>query len=387
MATFPVKERFDNLYNYPLGEEPPSAAPVTEVTNVRKKIDPVTGSIITGAIGSAANLIMNYSNNRANDRRQQEAYEQNLRMWHLQNQYNSPASQIARLKAAGLNPNLIYGNPDNTAQAPPSKGVSEGHAGQVDPMLAMNAMSIAKQMEVADSQIQRNQAEAMNFEAGARNYDADSLLKGEELSWRPTQRQMEQEIVRFTNMLRESEAKLTDEQRRDLSNRIDEWLKFAPQREQEFTNRLNQQIEDLNLTKEQKKYYRNLAAKISKEFEFLEKQIGVLFSPSKWKGKSLFQANYEFGVDYQFRQNSLLEIQESIQRIYSEIYNTPEFKESMKTKFELQDDWYFKLTQRLNQTFEPFKGFIDFEFNLFNSTNGVPTPKVKGQKYTPTYTM
>lgn len=30
--------------------------------------------------------------------------------WNLQNEYNSPAAQMERLKAAGLNPNLVYGN-------------------------------------------------------------------------------------------------------------------------------------------------------------------------------------------------------------------------------------------------------------------------------------
>lgn len=30
--------------------------------------------------------------------------------WNMQNDYNSPASQMARLKAAGLNPNLVYGS-------------------------------------------------------------------------------------------------------------------------------------------------------------------------------------------------------------------------------------------------------------------------------------
>lgn len=30
--------------------------------------------------------------------------------WNMQNEYNSPSGQMARLKAAGLNPNLVYGN-------------------------------------------------------------------------------------------------------------------------------------------------------------------------------------------------------------------------------------------------------------------------------------
>lgn len=35
--------------------------------------------------------------------------EHNLKMWHLQNEYNLPANQMDRLRAAGLNPNLIAG--------------------------------------------------------------------------------------------------------------------------------------------------------------------------------------------------------------------------------------------------------------------------------------
>lgn len=41
-------------------------------------------------------------------------------MWNLQNDYNSPANQVARLSAAGLNPNLFYNsvNSGNNSSAP-----------------------------------------------------------------------------------------------------------------------------------------------------------------------------------------------------------------------------------------------------------------------------
>lgn len=207
MATFPVKERFDNLYNYALGEEPPSAAPVTEVTNVRKKIDPVTGSIITGAIGTLGNLIMNYSNNRANDRRQQEAYEQNLRMWHMQNEYNSPASQIARLKAAGLNPNLIYGSPDNTAQSPPAKGVSEGKAGQVDPMLAMNAVQIASQIKLQDAQ--------------AKDLIASAALKEEQVNTEKSEQNYFESYSRFAESSANEKDEIVSEMQQMFDTKFD----------------------------------------------------------------------------------------------------------------------------------------------------------------------
>lgn len=39
----------------------------------------------------------------------QYAYNQELNAWNLSNQYNTPKSQMERLKEAGLNPNLVYG--------------------------------------------------------------------------------------------------------------------------------------------------------------------------------------------------------------------------------------------------------------------------------------
>ena len=36
--------------------------------------------------------------------------EHNMKLWNLQNEYNLPINQVERLKAAGLNPNLLAGN-------------------------------------------------------------------------------------------------------------------------------------------------------------------------------------------------------------------------------------------------------------------------------------
>lgn len=41
------------------------------------------------------------------------AYERGLDMWNRANEYNKPVAQMGRLKEAGLNPNLIYGNVSN----------------------------------------------------------------------------------------------------------------------------------------------------------------------------------------------------------------------------------------------------------------------------------
>lgn len=55
-----------------------------------------------------------------------EMYDRQLRdnhnQWTLQNDYNSPQSQMQRLRDAGLNPNLVYGNGSAVHTAGPIKG-------------------------------------------------------------------------------------------------------------------------------------------------------------------------------------------------------------------------------------------------------------------------
>lgn len=50
----------------------------------------------------------------------QQKFDQDLAMWNMNNEYNSPAAQMARFKEAGLNPNLIYsqGSNGNSASMP-----------------------------------------------------------------------------------------------------------------------------------------------------------------------------------------------------------------------------------------------------------------------------
>lgn len=64
--------------------------------------------------GQAANAVIQGQNNRASRQFAWNMYAQQrkdaLSDWTMQNEYNSPTSQMARLREAGLNPNLVYGN-------------------------------------------------------------------------------------------------------------------------------------------------------------------------------------------------------------------------------------------------------------------------------------
>lgn len=82
------------------------------------------GAIIAGGaslLGSALGFGSQKKTNKANmelakyqnewqSQENEKAYQRNLQMWNLQNEYNSPTQQMARLRSAGLNPNLVYGS-------------------------------------------------------------------------------------------------------------------------------------------------------------------------------------------------------------------------------------------------------------------------------------
>ena len=79
------------------------------------------GSLLGGVGSSAMNNKAVQDTNKANmeiakyqaqwqQQENEKAYQRSLNMWNLQNEYNSPTQQMARIRAAGLNPNLVYGN-------------------------------------------------------------------------------------------------------------------------------------------------------------------------------------------------------------------------------------------------------------------------------------
>lgn len=72
-------------------------------------------TLVSGGTGLAQGLLNNASSRRQNHR--------NVQNWHMQNEYNHPKAQMERLKEAGLNPALMYGQ---------SASGATGTAGSVD---------------------------------------------------------------------------------------------------------------------------------------------------------------------------------------------------------------------------------------------------------------
>jgi len=86
--------------------------PQTTQQPSQKGIDPYEiASAGGGILNFIGGLITNKKNRQFAKEQADTAWKRELEQWHRANQYNSPAEKMARLKEAGLNPNLAYGNP------------------------------------------------------------------------------------------------------------------------------------------------------------------------------------------------------------------------------------------------------------------------------------
>ncbi|QCS37354.1 DNA pilot protein [Tortoise microvirus 91] len=77
--------------------------------------------------GQGANFLSNRANNRANERMYERQRQDSLADFAMMNEYNHPSSQMARLREAGLNPNLVYGNGQATTTAAPIRTANVGN--------------------------------------------------------------------------------------------------------------------------------------------------------------------------------------------------------------------------------------------------------------------
>jgi len=109
--------------------------------------------------GQGLNAFTQGMQNRANQRRAEKMFQwevnANRENWRMQNEYNLPINQMERLKAAGLNPNLVYGN-GATTMAGSISGAS-GNAPQGEAPRFQPADIIGKYMSTKLQQASLNQ--------------------------------------------------------------------------------------------------------------------------------------------------------------------------------------------------------------------------------------
>lgn len=132
------------------------------------------GGLFSGIFNSVSQHLANKANlaaveatNKANMDLAEYQWSKNLEMWNLQNEYNSPKSQMQRFIEAGLNPNLIYGKGSSgNATSLPSYSAPRMQAFNKQAVMMSQLGSIVslintiKQGKLIDSQAEKNRADA-----------------------------------------------------------------------------------------------------------------------------------------------------------------------------------------------------------------------------------
>lgn len=94
--------------------------------------------------------------NQANREMAEYAYSKDLEMWERANAYNSPESQMSRLKAAGLNPNMVYGSGSaagNTASTLPRYSAPRMEYNYKSPVDLGSVIGMFQDVQMKDAQI------------------------------------------------------------------------------------------------------------------------------------------------------------------------------------------------------------------------------------------
>lgn len=128
-------------------------------------MNPTVAGGLIGAGGSLLSSIFNLfgqrSANKANMELAKYNWQQQIAMWERNNEYNTPENQMKRLMAAGLNPNLMYGqgNTGNSTSVPTPQLPHVDPYRMDDPSAAIiRGMQYGRDLELQESQIKNNEA-------------------------------------------------------------------------------------------------------------------------------------------------------------------------------------------------------------------------------------
>lgn len=110
--------------------------------------------------------------------------EWNIQQWERSNEYNNPLNQMNRLKAAGLNPNLVYGNGAGQSLAAPNPQLTSGSPSTPQDMSLISQRPTVGQVITQSLQNRALQAQIEKTEADTRKTNADAGISETDLKYR-----------------------------------------------------------------------------------------------------------------------------------------------------------------------------------------------------------
>lgn len=194
------------------------------------------GAWLVPAVQGASSLIGNIFTNSANKRESELSYQRQLELMKYQNEYNSPVMQMERLRKAGLNPHLVYGNGNVTGNLTgdmPKYNATEKNYDFAQNGLP-NALASYQQIQLSKAQQDNVEADSIYTKAKTATEGIKALSEGWKLEkdrkFEPYQfellkKNVDQSLVDISNSLklgeiRDSELKTKEVQREAIKAQI-----------------------------------------------------------------------------------------------------------------------------------------------------------------------
>ena len=231
------------------------------------------------AIGIASSFAGNIANNKNIDKQiasQKEENQKNrdwnlnlarqqnhwnIEQWNRENAYNSPAAQMARYKAAGLNPDLMYGQ-QNLAAASPEMTAGEGSQ-PTDVSNLANKRTIGDTIAQASATRLTN-AQAKLAESQADKVDAETVGQTINNEWLPKllkgQTELNEADIKdklASAGLKGKQIEVAVEQIKVMQQSVKESQKKIEDLQSQMENRTFQQVQamlEYNLRKDKQRY-------------------------------------------------------------------------------------------------------------------------------------
>lgn len=220
----------------------------------------MSAEVIAAGIGLAGQLLnsgiqggMNRATRKWNERMYGVQRKDALADWAMQNEYNSPLQQMARLKAAGLNPNLVYNNgATHSAQSVQKSDMKQWspQAPQFDFGQIIDQYLGTQQRQNAIN-VGKEQLEALKLENINKGIKNVKDAKGLPFVERMLESTLERNAASIAAMRQQTQFSISENARRELRNTAD--INVAVQRalniEQQTTND-KAKLENLKVTKD-----------------------------------------------------------------------------------------------------------------------------------------
>lgn len=208
----------------------------------------------------------------------------NIDQWNRENAYNTPAAQMARYKAAGLNPDLIYGQ-QNLSAASPEMTAGEGSQ-------PTDVSNLANKRTIGDiaaqaSQTRLTNAQAKLAESQAKKTDSDTEGQNITNAWLPDLLKGDVDVKSADVRQKLSAAGLNDkqievatEQIKVMQQSVKESQKKIEDLQSQMENRTFQQVQamlEYNLKKDKQSYeVREILSKVGLNHANIKRILNVL---------------------------------------------------------------------------------------------------------------